>query len=718
MKKFHHFLLCTVVLTCTTSYLFAEKVNRQTATQVAKNFYYETTAAKGVEYDKIFISELFDVQRDGSSVYYAFNFVGGGFVIVSADDLYTPVIGYNTEGVYSETDAPENWRWLMNEYADMIVFGREQKLATNSEYAEKWQRLTTDDPSLLRGNRAVVVPPLCSAQWNQSFPYNYYAPLDSQGPGGRAYAGCVATAMSIIMHYWRWPLQGTGSHSYQPDNWFCPGSNYPQQTANFEETKYIYETMANSIRTGLNNPVALLMYHCGVAVNMMYCHSGSGAYSHDVPNAIKTHFKYDNSAAIYGKEQMSDQQWKEMLKTDLDKKFPMYNSGCSNSGCHAFVCDGYTDDDLFHYNFGWGGAQNGYYTVNNVNGFYSAQSIIINYIPDTNQYPYECQEFTLLPFSEGNIADCSGPVHNYSPGITASWLIDPDAGGDLSEKTIMITWEKFDLAQDDYIRIYDGENEECPLLAEYTAGSQPQEINSTAPKVFIRFTTAPTSETAQGFLLNFQVIPVKHCNLDEITVFTEQEGTFHDGSGENYHYPNQTLCRWRIEPENAANLTITFNYFETEEKNDVLKIYDAKNIKLIASLSGIYEGNNLPVVTVPSGKAMISFSSNYSINAKGFEINYKATAVAIEEQNQAVETLTVFPNPTSNNLNLSFFTQNNDNINIEIYNTIGQNIYHEYLPNFVGNYHKTINTESLSKGVYFLKVTSLKGVSVKKIIVQ
>jgi hypothetical protein len=415
---------------------------------------------------------------------------------------------------------------------------------------------------------------------------------------------------------------------------------------------------------------------------------------------------------------MNDQQWKNLLKTDLDKGYPLYNSGCSNAGCHAFVCDGYTDDDLFHYNFGWGGSQNGYYTVNNVNGFYSWQSVINNYIPDKAQYPYECQELTIIPFSEGNIADCSGPIHNYSPGITASWLIDPALGGDLSQKTIQITWGKFDLAQGDYIRIYDGGNEESPLLVEYTEGSRLEKIESTAPQVFIRFTTAPTSETAQGFMLNFKAIPVKNCT-NEFTVLTEPEGTFDDGSGEEYNYPNLISCRWKIEPENAKSIAITFNYFETEEGKDIVKIYDAESVKLIATLSGMYGRDNLPVVTIPSGKAMISFSSNYSINAKGFELNYKASiTTAIEEQNQAVEALTVFPNPASSDLNISFFTHNNDNINIEMYNITGQNIYREHLQDFVGSYHKTINIESLSEGIYFLKVTSSNGVSVKKIIVN
>ena len=719
MNKYHRFLLCAAVLFSTTSLLFAEKVSQQTATQVAKNFYYETTVFKGVGYDRISVSESFDVQRDGSSVYYAFNLVDGGFVIVSADDLYTPIIGYSTEGAYSETDVPDSWQWLMNDFAEMIAFGRRQQLAPNSEYAEMWQHLSMDKPSLLRGGRDVVVSPLCPAQWNQNYPYNYYAPLDSQGPGGRAYAGCVATAMSIIMHYWRWPLQGTGSHTYNPNSWFCSGSNYPTLSANFGETEYRYEAMGNSIRVGLDNPVALLMYHCGVAVDMMYCHSGSGAYSFDVPDAIKAYFKYDKSATIYDKDAMSEQQWKNLLKTDLDKGFPMYNSGNSNAGGHAFVCDGYDSNDLFHYNFGWGGAQNGYYTVNHVNGFHSWQSVIVNYIPDQNQYPYDCPELTIVPFAEGTIADCSGPVHNYSPNISSSWLIDPDSGGDLSEKIVIINWQQLDLAQGDYLIVYDGENEDSPVLAEYTADSQPQEIYSTGSKVFIRFTTSPISETAQGFMLNFKIKAVNACDINETTTLTEPEGTFGDGSGDNYFYPNSNYCRWMIEPENATNLVITFNYFETEEGKDFVTIYDAETVKQVAKLSGVYTQNTLPTVIVPSGSALITFSSDYTVNAKGFELNYKADCTTgIEEQNQAVEALAVFPNPASGDLNLSFSSHNNDNINIEIYNITGQHIYNERLTDFSGIYRKIISTESFPQGVYFLRVTSPNGVLVKKIIVN
>ena len=684
---------------------------------VATNFYYEVQSFHNVEYNQISVSEIFDIKRDGNSVYYAFNFTHGGFVIVSADDLFTPIIGYNTKGRYSETDAPENWQWLMNEFAEMIAFGQREKMGTNTEYTDMWQHFTAGKPSLLRGSREIVVPPLTKTMWYQDYPYNYYAPLEPNGSGGRVYTGCVATAMSIIMHYWRWPKQGNGSHSYNPNVGFC-SKQYPIQTANFGETEYHFEGMPYALKKNASeNPIALLMYHCGVSVDMMYCYSGSGAYSDDVPDAIKEYFRYDKSAQIHNKDYMSVIEWKNLLKTDLNKGYPLYSSGQSNTAGHAFVCDGYTTDDLFHYNFGWGGSANGYYTVENVNGFNSWQSAINNYIPDKTQYESNCQEFTLIPFAEGTIADCSGPVQNYKPNLSIAWLIDPDAEGDLSKKNTTIEWELFDLAQGDYLRIYDGNSDSSPLLAEYTAGNQPKKLISSNSKVFIRFTSCPTSETAQGFLLYFKSSPVYYCST--APTFTEPEGTFSDGSEENYNYPNNTQCTWKIYPENAKSIEITFNYFETEEKNDVVRIFDWETYKTVATLSGVYSKDNLPKVTVLSGKAQISFTSNHTINAKGFELNYKAiTQSSIEEQNQDVQMLSVFPNPASTQLAISFVSHHIDNIQIDIINILGENIYTETVTNFSGNYHKTIPIEMLSKGIYFLKIISSSGISVKKVIIN
>jgi len=107
--------------------------------------------------------------------------------------------------------------------------------------------------------------------------YNELCPADPNGPGGHVYAGCVATAMGMVMKYWSHPTTGVGSHSY-----YCPGYGY--QSANFGATTYLWDEMPNSISTSCI-PIATLLYHCGVAVNMGYSVDGSGAQSTDAANA-------------------------------------------------------------------------------------------------------------------------------------------------------------------------------------------------------------------------------------------------------------------------------------------------------------------------------------------------------------------------------------------------------------------------------------------------
>ncbi len=43
--------------------------------------------------------------------------------------------------------------------------------------------------------------------------------------------------------------------------------------------------------------------------------------------------------------------WIEMLKEQLDASQPMEYSGRNSSEGHAFVCDGYDDNNMFHFNW-------------------------------------------------------------------------------------------------------------------------------------------------------------------------------------------------------------------------------------------------------------------------------------------------------------------------------------------------------------------------------
>ncbi len=239
-------------------------------------------------------------------------------------------------------------------------------------------------------------------------------PEDPEGPGGHAYAGCVATAMSQIMYYWRYPETGQGSHGYYSD--------YGWLEANFSETEYDWEAMQNV--SDAKNPwaIGLLQYHAGVSVDMGYGPNGSGAWGSDARNSLVNYFRYPD-AHYMSRDDYNTTEWKEMIIEELDSNRPIAYYGYSESAGHAFVCDGY-QDDFYHFNFGWGGASNGYYALNDINGFHYWQQMITQIFPSDTDYPnYNEGDFILNEIS-GSITDGSGPVYDHKSNTSASWLID------------------------------------------------------------------------------------------------------------------------------------------------------------------------------------------------------------------------------------------------------------------------------------------------------
>jgi fibronectin type 3 domain-containing protein len=351
------------------------------------------------------------VSSRGEACFYAFNSGESGFVIVSADDRFRPIVGYSDEGKFeTENMSPE-----LAFYLDKIIEARTSRAAVlDDRTEEEWQSVATTGKLLSRnGGRSVDY--ICQTKWNQDSPYNLYAPEASGGPGGRCYAGCVATAMSQVMKRWDYPEHGTGSHTYNSGGWFGP--YYPNLSANFGATYYDWDNMPYKITGGSPQEqieaIATLMYHCGVSVNMGFASDGSGANSEDVPDAIKTYFSYSNEAKIRYRDNYSLSQWKNLLKEQFNLGWPVYYAGHSDEGGHAFVCDGYDDDDLFHYNWGWGGTNDGWFVIDEIE-FASWASAVINFVP-TNVYSYMAMAPTNLSAVPSGDFDYAATLHWTNP---------------------------------------------------------------------------------------------------------------------------------------------------------------------------------------------------------------------------------------------------------------------------------------------------------------
>ena len=345
-----------------------------------------------------------DLSLVSSNGTYIYNIGSQGFVIISGNTVLPPVLGWSDQGLFPDlSEAPENFRSWIEHYSEMIDFAVANGIAPEADVQRQWDEAAQ---GIFGSRNAQTVDPLVSTRWNQDCYYNEYCPATSGGwwwggPCGHCYAGCVACAMAQVMKYWDYPITGFGSHSYVH-------SEYGEQSANFAATTYHWDDMPIEVLNS-NDAVATLMYHCGVSVNMNYSGSGSGAMSQDVETAMRSYFGYCG-AKYRQKASYNDENWIAMLKAELDQSHPVYYSGSNGDSGHAFVCDGYDSNDRMHFNFGWSGSGDGFYTVNDVNGFNQGQAVVTNLFPvsiqaDDNGIIYVSEDGTGDGSSWANATD-------------------------------------------------------------------------------------------------------------------------------------------------------------------------------------------------------------------------------------------------------------------------------------------------------------------------
>lgn len=345
-------------------------VNESFAKNIGSNFISNKTRNEKSQLN------LFHVEKgdDGQPNLYIYNVEGGGFVIVSASRNMKPVLAYSVRNSY-DGEIPETAWYFIKNYSKNVDYCDEHNVMMTDADIE-WKLLENNELPAVRNT--TTVDPMIQTLWNQDYPYNYYAPeCYNYWTGNHCYAGCVACAMSQIMKYWDHPVHGHGSHSYYH-------STYGEQSANFGATTYNWDIMPVSLGNQANDAakaVALLMYHCGVSVNMNFGADGSGAFSKDVETALRQYFGYC-AASYQERSKYTEEEWIALLKSELDKSQPVYFSGSSDSGGgHAIVCDGYDANDYFSFNLGWSGSGNDYYSINDVAGYHNNEAVVVNILP-------------------------------------------------------------------------------------------------------------------------------------------------------------------------------------------------------------------------------------------------------------------------------------------------------------------------------------------------
>jgi photosystem II stability/assembly factor-like uncharacterized protein len=422
MKKLYTLVAAMIGFSAT---LLAVHVPQDEARKLATTFY--THNAPG-RISKATVKEAYVTTWQDVPTYYTFVFEPVGFVLVAADDASIPILGYSFESeMPRDITNPATKGWL-DSYSKEIWNIITHNLS-NKETIRKWNDLRNGDfPAPMRD-----VTPLLTSLWDQGCYYNTLCPADPSAlwACGHTYTGCVATAMAQVMKYHNFPPQGVGSHSYTHPQ-------YGVQSADFGNTTYDWASMPNSVGSN-NTAVATLMYHAGVSVNMQYGVNGSGAYSEDVPYALLNYFNYQPGIVIkYKNDYPNVEDFKALLRADLDQQLPVYYSGQGTEG-HAFVCDGYRlSDDKFHFNWGWSGSSNGYYAIGALNPggttFNDANSAVLH----------------IKPYNPNLIVRISHPVNNAVIGVGYPVSIEAVTvrGSSLDMKLFIDGFEKFSTTND------------------------------------------------------------------------------------------------------------------------------------------------------------------------------------------------------------------------------------------------------------------------------
>lgn len=337
---------------------------------------------------------------------------GKGFMVLPNEDSAPVLLGYSDSGELDLENNPtlRDWFDFYNRQLTYLKNHPEDKKASKISHKSRAE-----------------ISPLLKTEWNQEYPYNLLCP---KVDGHETVTGCVATAMAQVMKYHNYPKHGKGTHSY----FWRPGEE--ELSFNYDSTPFQWDRMDNiydkESSYEARHAVAELMLGCGVSVDMHYEPGGSGAATVLMGESLIDIFGYSKSLWMPNRAYYGYYEWEEMIYADLAEGLPVLYSGAGTDGGHQFVCDGYSSDGFFHFNWGWGGLSNGYFLLTALNpdhlgvgggagGFNTTQIATLGVRPgkkdDKPVYLfYNTDSFfsDVKEVKEGEPFRCGGQYFNYS----------------------------------------------------------------------------------------------------------------------------------------------------------------------------------------------------------------------------------------------------------------------------------------------------------------
>ena len=368
------------------------------------------------------------------AIFHSVKMFGGGTVFMSGDDDMPPVIAFtDSTNDFSKIDKKNPLWVLLNrdisarrtakaETPSIVAAVGEASAASSSQWAilrARGQSLSgmflaryaSPRPSTPGDLR---VDKLLQSTWDQGDAgggynisdetacYNFFTPQDDsgsifEGKKENVVCGCVATAMSQIMFYHKYPESAT-----VPDVidtcWFdntelqlpVSGESYNWAAMEASPSRQSSEEARRAI--------GLLTSDAGRSVGMSYSADESGSFTFKASKMLCDVFKFGQSVCLMGSSSVStvgslteERTLAKFLFTNLDAGYPvMLGISGDTAGGHEICADGYgyhNGTPYVHLNMGWSGSSDIWYNLPNIeysssSAFTSVDDAVYNIIPD------------------------------------------------------------------------------------------------------------------------------------------------------------------------------------------------------------------------------------------------------------------------------------------------------------------------------------------------
>lgn len=263
-----------------------------------------------------------------------------GFVIISADDSFLPVLGYSDNGFFDVNNTPDGLKDLLDGYEKQLSYAIKNNIR-NSHISLKMND----------------IEPLIQTQWGQREPYNNLCPIDPE-TGEHAITGCGATAIAQLLYYHRFPQKGKNSISYE---W-----NGRTFSADFSEVSFEWDKMKLTYDEDTHdndNAVATLLYYCALAMKSEFTAYDTNSWFDT--DFLSTYFGYKRDIKMLWKKDSNADDFEDIIYQDLLKGLPVFcwAEALGKDWSHLFLIDGCNSNGYFHMNFGWNGNEDGYYVL-------------------------------------------------------------------------------------------------------------------------------------------------------------------------------------------------------------------------------------------------------------------------------------------------------------------------------------------------------------------